>query len=421
MPDKGIINVRFSYVYLVLLSFVYLSLPLSRALLSFSVGLLSICSIIYLFYNQSLKSLFKNLFIVLPLLFFLISLFDYFRAEDITTWGEKLQLTAFWIDAVIAFIPLTKILTQKQKSWSTVLLMAIVAEVALMSVINYFVYKAEIDQALLESKHVPIAGGMHHIYFGILTALIVIYSIAEVFTSYSKLKTLDRYLLLTFSAILLICIHILSSRTGLLSLYLTFIMGFGFLVFKKLVKIRKLLILLSLCVLVPFAAYFVVPSFHNKIKNTSEDFAATIKGGEEVNYKSMGMRLEAWKVGLKIIAQHPFTGVGTGNVDLNFARQYELNKSVLKVENRIGPHNQFITFSVRYGLWASILFILLFGIIWLKAIKNTDISLFVILCLLFISANLESLLNRQHGIVIFCLFICLSANSNENRSDLIPV
>jgi O-antigen ligase len=167
---------------------------------------------------------------------------------------------------------------------------------------------------------------------------------------------------------------------------------------------------LLLAIVFPVISYITLPSFRNKIANTSEDIKATEKGGEDVNFKSMGMRKEAWKTAIEIIQSHPFIGVGSGNVESAMSKQYEKNQSLLITENRIGPHNQFLEFGIKNGLIGILLLLSLFIYLLVKGLRTQNLPLLATLALFSISFMLESVLERQHGIIIFALafFWCQS-------------
>lgn len=83
------------------------------------------------------------------------------------------------------------------------------------------------------------------------------------------------------------------------------------------------------------------------------------KGGNPGGH-SITQRFEYWKTAWHIIREHPFTGVGTGDVKAAFAEQYERDGSLLQNEFRLRAHNQYLTFWLTYGIGGLLWFLLAF-------------------------------------------------------------
>ena len=96
-------------------------------------------------------------------------------------------------------------------------LCSVVVVINLMALTNYFLNKAEIDALLLQSKSIPIPN-MHHIHFGIINAICVILLLG-ISLEYSVKSSVYKKIAILFGVFIFISAHILSSRTGLLSLY----------------------------------------------------------------------------------------------------------------------------------------------------------------------------------------------------------
>ena len=74
--------------------------------------------------------------------------------------------------------------------------------------------------------------------------------------------------------------------------------------------------------------------------------------------QSLTQRFEYIKTGWRIFLQHPFSGVGTGDVDDKFKHQYRMDNSPLLPEFRHRTHNQYLTFLVAFGIPGFILFLI---------------------------------------------------------------
>ncbi|MCD6111874.1 MAG: O-antigen ligase family protein [Bacteroidales bacterium] len=119
---------------------------------------------------------------------------------------------------------------------------------------------------------------------------------------------------------------------------------------------------------------------------------------------SFAQRLESIKMGLGIIKENFFFGVGTGDLYNAYQRQYNITKSKLKRENRITGANQFLNFFVSFGLIGFL--IIMFAMIY-PAYKNKSFNDYLFL-MFFIIAIIsmfgEDTLKFQSGVTYFAFF-----------------
>lgn len=119
---------------------------------------------------------------------------------------------------------------------------------------------------------------------------------------------------------------------------------------------------------------------------------------------SLAQRIEYLKAAKEIIKEHFWFGVGTGNVELAFNKQYVKMNSTLGMEWRLRAHNQLITFFLTFGIFGLIwiLFALLYPIVKEKGFND---FLFIILFLIIIFSFLnEDTLETQAGLTFFVIF-----------------
>ena len=128
---------------------------------------------------------------------------------------------------------------------------------------------------------------------------------------------------------------------------------------------------------------------------------------------------------VKIIGEYPL-GVGVKAQEQVLQATYVKEDTPLDLENRVGPHNQFLEFGVKYG-WIGIILLVLFFISLIPVIKQSSFPLVGVITIILISLFFESLLERQTGIFLFSLFIPLgislfkkeiSSNYEENMTSI---
>ena len=284
----------------------------------------------------------------------------------------------------------------------TLIISSIVSLVNIFAVTNYLLRKDFYDSLLLQSKSIPIPN-MHHIHFGIINACIIALLLGLLITKRLKNK-IQFNLAICLLLISVVSFHILSSRTGLLSFYVGILVSIiWYTIQKKSFKamILGILVIISLLSM----SYHFSDSFRNKIQNSIEDYNSWGKG-DEINFKSMAMRMEASKMCIHIIRENPF-GVGAQNQEQVLQATYIIENTPLVMENRVGSHNQFLDFGVKYG-WVGMILLVLFFIYLIPIIRESSFPMIAIVGIIFTSLFFESLLERQTSIFIFSLFIPLS-------------
>lgn len=125
------------------------------------------------------------------------------------------------------------------------------------------------------------------------------------------------------------------------------------------------------------------------------------------NGGSLSQRIEFTRASFHIIGQHPWFGVGTGDVPQAFAQTYDEIQSPLKEEFRFRAHNQYLAIAVAFGLvgLAFFLFVLLYP--WFASKRNHTYLYMVFLVIILLSMFPEDTLETQAGATLFAFFVSL--------------
>ncbi|MCK4568929.1 MAG: O-antigen ligase family protein [Bacteroidales bacterium] len=139
--------------------------------------------------------------------------------------------------------------------------------------------------------------------------------------------------------------------------------------------------------------------------------------GDPSGHSAM-QRIEYWKTSMLIIKQNPLFGVGTGDMNIAFERQYELMDSPLKLEFRWRSHNQFLSITVGFGIIGILWF--LFALFYppIKLHRLSDyfyLSFFVIMIVSMIS---EDTIETQAGVTIFAFFTSLFLFGKKDKTTI---
>jgi len=126
--------------------------------------------------------------------------------------------------------------------------------------------------------------------------------------------------------------------------------------------------------------------------------------GANPSGQSLNMRLEFWKTGFQIVCLHPWLGVGTGDIQDAYNKQYDVLHSKLETVWRLRCHNQYLAITVAFGVLGLIIFLmyLLYPIFVLKKQMHELYWPFFLMFLL--SFVTEDTLETQAGVTSFIFF-----------------
>ncbi|MFT7344482.1 MAG: hypothetical protein ACI9XP_001067 [Lentimonas sp.] len=135
------------------------------------------------------------------------------------------------------------------------------------------------------------------------------------------------------------------------------------------------------------------------------------------NGHSFLQRLEYWKTSFQIIANNWFFGVGTGDIQDEFDKQYDINNSNLLPENRHRAHNMFLTVWATFGLTGILLFLAFLYRFLKENFQQQEWLALLIFGAIVISFTIEDTLETQTGVSLFALFFgVFLAKKSETKS-----
>ena len=135
--------------------------------------------------------------------------------------------------------------------------------------------------------------------------------------------------------------------------------------------------------------------------------------GGDPDGNSLVQRLEHWKAGKEIIKENYLFGIGTGDIQDAFNKQYLKSETQLDPHNWNRAHNQFMTFWIAFGLLGFIVFTG-FWIWFLRKNINLNNLLGIGFTLIAIGSFLsEDTLETQQGVTYISLFLGLCTMMNK--------
>ena len=135
------------------------------------------------------------------------------------------------------------------------------------------------------------------------------------------------------------------------------------------------------------------------------------------NGGSLAQRIEFTRASFHIIGQHPWFGVGTGDVPQAFAQTYDEIQSPLKEEFRFRAHNQYLAIAVAFGLVGLAFFLLVLLYPWCASRKNHTYLYMVFLTIMLLSMFPEDTMETQAGATLFVFFTSLLLFAAPQKSD----
>jgi O-antigen ligase len=209
----------------------------------------------------------------------------------------------------------------------------------------------------------------------------------------------NRKYMFAISVILTFSLFLLGSKAGLL---LWFILIIVFLT-RKIKRSQNKVFYIILIPVFMFLTFFSITKI-GRVERSIKTFITEITKSKN-DWKNIGPRSREWYSALQIINEKPLFGAGISKVNDEMVRLYVENGFKEEAAYRYNAHNQFLEAQMTFGIAGTMcLLFLLFGpfIFRKKFFQFFLIKLFIGINIFFFS--IESVLNRQWGIMFFLLF-----------------
>lgn len=312
-----------------------------------------------------------------------------------------------WLRAVEVKIPLLTIglgllnfHISKQVFTRIVLCVLLVAFAgSVWSILQYVANASDINKAYLQAKVMPSPLNNDHIRFSWFVVLALLLTIPQV-------KTItDKWLFKACIAVmiwLVVYLHLLAAKTGLLCLYVAAIIFIIHYIFTG-KKWKYGVLMGAMFLLLPVTAYVTFPSLRNRVQYVVYDFNNYSKGNF-VPGSSDGARVLSLKAGWHIFTSHPLTGVGFGDMRPAVEAWHQKFNPQSFTFDQFLPLNEWLLYGSGAGLpgiiGLTIGLLLMLCPLWKKGIYGR-ITVVVLLIPLMTDDTIES----QFGVVIFIFVI----------------
>ncbi|MGZ3923634.1 MAG: O-antigen ligase family protein [Flavisolibacter sp.] len=390
-----------------------LSLFTSRFLLSVSFILFLFLTCFHKQFWEQLVSFVTSPFLLGMSLLFFIPLASWFWTEDKSMWLRFVRIKLPLLLFPLAFAGKWR-LSMKQWRWIAYIFLFLVFTGCCWSLAQYFQDVHSVHEQYLKAKLIPTPFENDHVRYSLVVAIAIV-CLVLLMKEYSfKTMRLPGAALFIF---FIVYLHILSARTGLIAFYIFVLLGIAYLT-PRLKNLNWVIGLSILVVALPIAAWFLLPSFQNRIRYNWYDLS-NAKENKYVSGSNDGRRILSLKAGWAVLQEHPF-GVGGDVVDKTY-EWYDKNVPAMSQEEKLFPSSE----PLMYAGFAGWVGLLLFSIAMLMPLFERvpkDYFFWLTLnALMAFSLLFDIGLEAQFGVFIYAFIVLwwwkwLRSPETNNRS-----
>ncbi|NQV02915.1 MAG: O-antigen ligase family protein, partial [Bacteroidia bacterium] len=213
---------------------------------------------------------------------------------------------------------------------------------------------------------------------------------------------------LVFITLLLVFFNLvvvlLSSKMGILSLIVIYLLMTFIFFFSKPFRIKAIFPLVMLGTVILFLLLF--PQTMERVERTT-NVVENINSLQADAEESTGERILVWQSAWHIIQEHPFLGVGTGDVKDALLEEYSLNGIKYAYSRRLDAHNQYLQTYLSVGLIGFIVLVTMLAWPGVLAFRRKNYIYFFFLLLFSMNILTESMFENQAGVVFYAFFNAL--------------
>ena len=346
------------------------SIVVSRASLSVTSILFVLLATVHKHFFSQLKRFAATPYLLLFSLLFFIPLVSGLWSENMKQWADIIR-----IKLPLLFLPVAAAAGNwvfNDKKWKTLALvfLAIIFGSCVWSLAHYLQDTMAMHEAYLRAKTIPTPLENDHVRFSWLVSIAAaLCTLLIRMCRQPRLQYVLGFLLIFFAVYL----HILSARTGLISLYLIILIYGGWLL-KQAASKKRVIVAVLLFLAMPIVAYFLLPTFKARVHYNLYDLSF-VKKTEYLPGSSDGARVMSIKAGWQVLMQNPL-GVGAGDIRTEANKWYEANVPAVLPSDQFYPSSEWLMYGGFAGWPGAVLFTIImtaafiyrpkyFGVFWI--------------------------------------------------------
>ncbi len=229
-----------------------------------------------------------------------------------------------------------------------------------------------------------------------------------ILTYFARIRFMKRWLIIVLLLYLLLGVFLLSSRAGILSVFIYSLFSL-FVYFRNkpnfMLKFPAVVIALSAILLLVFS---------------QSRMDKTIKATQGKTEKKEG-RIGLWKSSWELAKKNWIFGVGIGDIDDKREKVYTKNQIREKLIDK-NSHNQYFEVLLGTGIFGLFVFLLMLIIPLMQSIKEKNYLLTLFIFLVGFNLLFESMLNRFQGVffIFFFLSLFFLINPDKLKNTTLP-
>lgn len=214
---------------------------------------------------------------------------------------------------------------------------------------------------------------------------------------------------------------ILSSKAGILSLLVLFMLTIGYLIVIK----KRVFHGIVLVFLIAGMLYLTLSIFTFSLERIV-GYQQTIEKSTQITdgiKEETGDRFTIWSNALEIIKGNIVFGVGTGDVKDVLLESYKNSESQEALEKQLNAHNQYLQTFITLGIFGFLVLILSLILPGYYSIKKESFIYMIFLAIIAVNFLIESMLETQAGVVFYAFFnvFLLLLVMQKERYNTMPV
>jgi len=220
-----------------------------------------------------------------------------------------------------------------------------------------------------------------------------------------SLKVALHILILLFFTLMIV---LLSSKAGLL-LWLSVIGFYTVILVFKCKRWVSGLTFLALAMTVFVILLLSFPNAATRVSQAKQDM--TSSDAFESSARSTGDRVLIWRASKEVVERNFLIGVGTGDVRDELMTEYKKENVITIFKHYLNAHNQYIQTFIALGICGLLLLVAMMAVPAIFSFRRENYIYFAFLFIVAISMFVESMLERQEGVVFYVFFNTLLFSS----------
>jgi O-antigen ligase len=393
-PNKISANIIILNIILLMLSFYFF--PMLSPLLTLLLGIFTLSLSRKI--GQRFKRNFKWIFLFSA--YFWVYLAGMIHTQNTDEGWNEVILKLSFLAYPIIFGLMEEAFIQRKQLWFLLgTFIGITTGSVLFSLIQAVQAYSEVGQAYV-FFYAELSDLFHPSYYAFYISLSLAAVIYFLVHKSGSLPLVWKILLWLQIPLYIVFLILLQSKAGLIGLISLFVFTAFHLVFQH--KDLGLLIRLSIMVLVSSGLTIaLLPQSTSRVNQVVESME---KHEDAAEHSASAARIYLWEAALNAIKAQPLWGYGTGDVSDEMQHQYQLQNNHRAIESHYNPHNQYLQSAVAVGVFGLLSLLILFAFPAYTSFRNKNLLYFLFVMLMAINLLVESMFERQAGVMFYAFF-----------------